>query len=197
MFKNKYNTILWSFLVALILVLALSAFEQNNIANVAFAQFDKETESLIPLLKSGNNEEVIRQATEYLKSNPNNVNLLNILSEAYVQKGDLTNAEESVKKAVAIQSDNPWSCRLLAQVYRNKIENKDSAERKSENLTLAAEVVERGLTSNPKDVGLLAEKAQIYFERGAITTALQAINEALRIAPNDAYLKQIKEKIIK
>jgi len=197
MFKNKYNIIIWSFLATLILVLALSTFDQDNIANVAFAQFDKETTSVIQLLKSGDSDGAIRNATEYLKANPNNVNILNSLAEAYKMKDDAVNFEKYAKRAIEIEPNNPWSCKLLSQVYRTKTENKDSEQRRNENLTLAAEAVERGLTSNPNDILLLAEKAQIYFERGAISTALQAINQALKIAPDDAYLKELKEKIMK
>lgn len=189
MFENKCHIKNWCFLITLTSTLIFST--------VAFAQLDNEAQSIIQLLKSGDNDAVISQATEYLKAHPNNVVILSALSEAYMFKNDLDNSERYAKRAIEIELDNSWACKILAKIYRIKIEDSDSAELRSENLTLAEKFVERGLRSKPNDIMLLAEKAQIYFAQGVISTALEVIEEALRIAPDDAYLKTIKEKIEK
>lgn len=173
-----------------------------GIFDIAFAQaqkqdagieFNAETLKMIQHLKKGENDLAINLAKSYLSSNPNNITALNILTEAYINKGDLSSAETTVRRAMTIQSKDPWSCRLLARIYRIKPEGKPAV--KKNNLILASDEIERALVFAPDDIGLLSEAAKIYSEQGNKDKANQMIERALRIASDDDYLLELKKII--
>lgn len=146
-------------------------------------------------IKKGENDLAIQSAKQYLASNPEDTTVINILTEAYINKSDFVSAEQSVKEALAIQPNDPWSCRLLAHIYEKKTE-KDPAV-KANNLVFALEQVEKGLSYNPDDKLLLAEKARIYARQGDDRKANEAIDRALSIDPGNTFLMQTKEDIIR
>lgn len=180
MCRNKYYVILG------ILVAATLSFQ------AVFAQTDQ-----IPVLKEyskrGESAKAIKLAQEILQSDPNNFTALDILTGVYINMGNLIAAEENAKKVLTLQPTDPVAHQLLARIYRIKA-GKDPKST-TNNLTLALEYAQKGLVSNPNDVMLLAEEAQIYSARGHKTKAEQAISRALAINPDNNYLKMIKEKI--
>lgn len=186
MFRNKYYVILGILAAATISIQA------------AFAQIEKEdTKGQILLLKEYSkrnaNDKVIKLAQEILQSDPNNITALNLLTETYINMDNLPVAEETAKKGLALEPNNPVTCRLLARIYRVKAGQDPKAT--SDNFTLALEQIQKGLVSNPDDIMLLAEQAQIYLAQGRKTKADQVITRALNISPDNNYLKTVKEKI--
>lgn len=211
MFKKRYYVILGILVLGAILFLPIVI--KKNIVKLAFAQvkekkeeyvkektqskgqiqLNEQTMLILQHVKKGENDLAIKLAKEYLTSNPNDITAINVLTEAYINKDDLSSAEDTVKRAIAIQPNNPWSCRLLVRIYR--IKAAESPDVKSKNLTLALELTERCLASNPDDIWVLSEVAQIYSEQGDKVKANHMIDSALRIAPNDTYLISVKENI--
>lgn len=198
MFKKKYYVILGVVVLVLVTFSSLAIYIKKNITKFAFTQvkkedFETQTRLIMRHLKNGENDLAIKLAKEYLTSNSNDITIINVLTEAYINKGDLSTAETTVRRGIAIQPDDPWACRLLGRIYRIKTEEDPNA--KSNNLSLALEQVEKGLVSNPNDIWLLAEAAQIYSEQGDKAKANQTIERALNIVPNDNYLISVKENI--
>ena len=201
MLKNKYYMKLCAFVLVAVSILVI-----DNLAKISFAQEKKQikeespkvvtrddTWPIIQYYKKGENDLTIDLAKKYLMSNPNNTTIINILAEAYINKHDLSAAEETLKRAMTIQPNDPWSCRLSARIYRNKVETVPLV--KANNLTLALEQVEKGLVFSPDDVMLLAEAAEIYSQQGDNNKANRSIDRALTIAPDNTYLKSVKETI--
>jgi len=186
MARNKYYVILGILAMAVV-------FTQG-----AFAQIKKEDKSgQIPILKEyskkGENNKAINLAQEILRVDPSNIAALNILTGVYINMDNLPAAEETVKKALAIEPDDPVACQLLVRLYRIKAAKNPSVA--TNNLNLAMEQLQKGLVSNPDDIMLLAEEAQIYSARGNKPKAQQIITRAIAISPENNYLKMLKEKI--
>lgn len=184
MLKNKYYVILG--VLALITISTQVAFSQ---------QYSEDRLRVINQLKEKGDDSAIKLAEEYLVSNPNDVDIVNLLAETCISKNDLSKAEVALKKGIAVKPNNPWSRRLLAQVYRIKAEKDKDPNLRSNNLALALEQVKIGLGSNPNDVGLLTEAAQIYNRLGDNIRANEAIDLAITIKPNDATLNAVKASI--
>lgn len=45
---------------------------------------------IMQYLKKGKNDLTIKLAKEYVTSNPNDITIINVLTEAYINKGDLS-----------------------------------------------------------------------------------------------------------
>lgn len=157
--------------------------------------FKPETQAIIQHVKKGENDSAIELAKKYLTSNPNDVAVINMLAEAYINKNNFSSAETALKEAIIIEPGNPWSCRLLARIYKIKPETNPAV--KSNNLILALEQIQRGSVSNPNDVWLLAEEAQIYSQQGDKDKANQLIDRAISLsaATDKTFIMQIKERI--
>jgi cytochrome c-type biogenesis protein CcmH/NrfG len=190
MFKNKHYVVP----VVLLLVTVTFFVMCKNTSRTILAQPEKEDSGKLIMqhFKSGEIELAIKLAKEYLASKPNDIAIINLLAEAYVNTGDFSSAEAAVNKAMAIQSDNPWSCRLLGRIY---IERSKDRHVKSDELALVLKQVEKGLVSNPNDTQLLTVVAQIYLKQGNRDKANQTIDKALKINPKDNYLIKIKKGI--
>ncbi len=185
MLRNKYC-------VAFTVLVLTALFTQ-----VAFSQEKKSfTESqmrIIKQLKEKGDEAAIKSAEEYLASNPNDVDITNLLGEIYINNHDLTKAEAVVKRAISLDPNNSWSRRILARVYRLRAEIMPSTAK--ENLALALEQVKKGLGTSPNDPKLLAEAAEIYNGMGDKTKANESIDLAISIKPSDTSLRELKTSI--
>jgi len=207
MLKNKYYVISAVLIFSALVILAFNVIQKSS-TKVPPTQIKKEylgKQAEIPLtpehkaklilqyLNDGKNDLAIKLAKEYLQSNPNDTSIINALTEAYINKDDSSPAEDTVKKAIAMKPNEPWSCRLLAQIYRLKALKNPTT--RSANLALALEQIERGLTSNPDDVRLLVEAAQVYSTQGDKVKANEKIDRALSIDPKNADIRFMKEKM--
>lgn len=203
MLKNEYTMKLGVSILLSVVIFIFCFGIKNNNTKLSFAEVRKEIsrvqpEEVIQLYKEGKIDSALKLAKEYLTYNPDDVSIINILTEIYINKNDLSAAEEVVKKGIAIQQNNSWSRRLLASIYRRRegsIDSKKSPEAKSNNLTLALEQVKIGLGFKPNDAWLLAEAAQIYLEQGDKNKANEAIESALNVEPQNDYFKNIKKRI--
>lgn len=195
MLKKKY---LWGLILAIVAIFVIVS--NKYIARIVFAQAGEENSEnqaqiIMQHFKRGENVLTIKLAKEYLASNPNDITTINVLTEAYINEGNFSSAEATVKGALAMQPNDAWSCRLLGRIYSERNRYKKDPNVKSDDLALALEQVERGLASSPNDAMLLAEAAQIYAKQGDKAKANQTIDKALNLMPKDLYLIQIKGKI--
>ena len=76
---------------------------------------------IIKALKDGNYDLAIESAKGYLSNNPNSVAVLNVLSNAYLFKGDNSAAAETIKKALEIEPNNSLAKQLEGQLAQQKI----------------------------------------------------------------------------
>jgi tetratricopeptide (TPR) repeat protein len=182
MFKNK-NYVILGFLIVVTIMAQVGYSQTNQDQILILKEYSIKNE----------NDKVVKLAREILKSDPNNIAVLNLLTEAYINMDNLPAAEETIQKALALKPNDPLASRLLARIYRLKA-NQDPQTAK-DNLALALEQVESGLASDPNNIMLLAEKAQIYLEQGYKDPAKEIINNALTISPNNNYLKTVKKEI--
>lgn len=191
MFKNKYCTfgvLVLAFAVSLIFVPGV----KNSFVKTAFALDEnidvkkqppvKDTGSPIAQrLKEQGDDSAIKAAEEYLVLSPNNTGMLNLLAEAYIKKNNLTAAEETVKKAIALKPEDPFSNRVLARVCVLKA-GMDPAK-----ASLALEKVEKALILNPNDVSLLTSKAEMCAAKGDINKANAAIDKAISLDTDPSH----------
>jgi Tfp pilus assembly protein PilF len=208
MLKNKYYVILGVLVLVMIMVPILANIIKKSTTQVAPVKVKEEylkepiqtsvqtqAKLITQHLEKGENKLAIGLAEEYLTSNPNDIAIINVLAEVYINEGDLSAAETTVKRAMAIQPNNPWSSRLLVSVYRGRAGVAKDSNVKNNNLILAVKEVERGLASNPNDAWLLAEAAQVYSAQGDKVKANQKIDRAISIAPENVHFRNLKEKI--
>ncbi|MDD5130360.1 MAG: tetratricopeptide repeat protein [Candidatus Omnitrophica bacterium] len=176
-------------ILVLILVfsLGLNLDIKKSVMNLVFAQTDFAEEKkpdlsqspaenpkyqLIENLKKGNDNSAVRLAEEYLALNPDDVDILCLLAEAYIRKNNLPAAEEASKKAVAVKPNSSFANTVLANIYVLKA-NADSAE-----IPEALKKIDKALKLNPKDISLLISKAELYLATGEAEKANSLLIEA-------------------
>ncbi len=185
MFRNKYCVTF--VILALMAVLVQVAFSQEK------RSYSESQMRVIKQLKEKGDDPAIKSAEQYLASNPNDVDIINLLGEAYIANGDLSKAEVVMKRGTTLDPNNVWSRRLLAKIYRLKAEKNPSLAK--DDLALALEQIKKGLGSNPNDPKLLVEAAEIYDGMGDKAKANESIDLAISIMPSDTSLKGIKASI--
>lgn len=151
------------------------------------------------LTSRGRNRSAIRVGEEYLKTNPDDVSVRNLLAESYITEGDLSEAEGIVKQTLKVKPSDTWALRLSARINRmTPADSKDPAM-KANRLKAGMADAERGLAANPEDVWLMAEKAQIFADQGEQAKANQTIDRAISLASGDdrTCLVSIKENMNK
>lgn len=192
MLKIKYYVLL--VISATIMMATSFSLAQEEKKILKEMQTHSEAKSLaIKGLKEKGDESAIRAAEEHLASNPNDIDIINLLTESYINRDDLARAESTVKKALAVNPSSSWSHRLLTQIYRLKAEKNPAL--KNDSLVSAFDQVNIGLGSNPNDISLLAEKAQIYLQLGDKDKANETTDLAISIDRGNAGLKELKRVI--
>jgi Tfp pilus assembly protein PilF len=112
-------------------------------------------------------------------------------AEDLISKGDLTQAEINIKKAMEIAKDDPWALRVSARIHREQFEK----TKNKKYLELAQTEIEESLKNRPNDAWGNAEAAMIYYDQNNKTKATQAIESALKLEPGNKEMQNIKNKI--
>ena len=86
----------------------------------AFCQSDEAEVQIMTAFKGGDYDLAIESAKKYLENNPNSVDILNLLGDAYLSKGDYLLAEEPIRKALELEPDNALSKKLQEQINIQK-----------------------------------------------------------------------------
>jgi len=202
--KSGARILVWG--VVLVLTLSLGA----GLAKVAWA-LDEEVEStpeaqpvdearinLLEDLKNKGSEASILAAMEYLEVNPDDVDVLSLLGEVYLNKNNAPAAESVIKKAIALKPDDPFAVRLLARLYAFK------ASLDPANFALAVEQMDKALAANPEDTTLIHDRiklyvtgAKTYMSQNNTKKANEAIDMAISLSGNadKSELLAMKEMI--
>ncbi len=191
--KMKRKYIFVGFIILTFVLVAMqSTFCLSQIKEV---DMEKQREEIKEYIQKGDHELAISLAKEYLKTDSANIEILLTLAECNLGIGNLTEAEESAKKAFSIESTNPWVLKTLAKIYREKAEQAESSATKSELLSLAQAKTEEALKIDSNDAWANAEAALIYLAQRDKKQANKLIEKALKLQPNDEYIKGIKTTI--
>lgn len=197
--KVFLTTVFGTLLVVVVFVVFASFQPESKAKDVAIKDVavvdSKEVQQIRELHIKGDIDATIDQAKAYLKSQPNNIEVLIRLAESYAFKGDLTLAEDYIKKALTA-SDNKsvWSLRALATIYRTRYEISEDAKLKQKYLDLAMIEIAKALVLSPNDAWANAEAAQIYIKDNK-AKAVEAIGFALAVEPENKYFLGVKQKI--
>jgi len=109
--KNRYTML--GFLLVLTFFIINAGFCQENKQG---GNLNTPEGEIIRIFKSGDYNLTIELAEKYLEKNPNNVDILNVLGNAYFLKGDASSAERVIKKALEIDPNNSISKQLQEQL---------------------------------------------------------------------------------
>jgi len=192
------KNLLWEILITVVILIV-------SVPILILAETNKESkESVVQELliqriaeycQKGDFDTAIKEANTYLEANPNNLEILMRLAECYISKLDLTLAEGTAKKALGLYPDNASALRTMALVHKRQFEAGKDDELKRKSLNLAQDEIEKSLRGDPNDSWAQAAAAQIYFYQSNKPKALKAIEAALKLDPQNDYIKGINKQI--
>jgi len=201
---KRINTIITFIVFVILVVLVYLA------AKMTKSQLSKGGDSMVSTFKEkdivqkrqliwryhnqGDKQSTMQTAEEYLKLVPSDIDAWMILAENYLWTNKLTEAERAVKEALKINSRYPWGLRTLASIYRIKAEQ--SPQLRQEYLSKAQSEIEGALKIAPYDPWVNLEMARLCLAQGKLDKALQAINRALELRPEEESFLDIKERIL-
>lgn len=193
----KRNFLPWIIITVVILTASAIFFVFSQVESQREGTGDiKAVEKIREYHMKGDLETAIKEANLYLTSNPNNIEVLIRLAECYASKGNFSLAEETAKKAVTVsENTDAWALRLLATIYRTQFEISKDDNLKKKYLDSAQIQIEKAININSKDPWVNAEASQIYFAQNNKAKAIQAIELALKLEPNNKQIQDIRKKI--
>ncbi len=190
--KRKYAYAAIVFLATTFVVSRLSFC----LAQTKGADMEKLREEIKASTQKHDHASVIKLGEEYLKSDPENIEVLVILTESYLSSKEyFTKADETIKKALAIGPNDIWILKTAAKSKRIQAEQSKSNAEKQKLLNSAQETIDKLLKLAPDDAWINAEAALVYLAQGKKNEATKAIKKAIDAQPNDPYIKNIKTKI--
>lgn len=192
--KRKYAYVAIAFLVVAFVVSRLSFC----LAQTKEGSMDKLREEIKASSQKNDHASVIKLGEEYIKSDPGNIEVLVILTESYLSSKEyFAKADETVKKALAIGSDNIWVLKTAAKSKRIQAEQSKSNSEKQKLLDSAQETIDKLLKLAPDDAWVNAEAALIYLYQEKKDRASKFIEKAIGLQPRDPYIKNIEIQIKK
>ena len=127
-------------------------------------------------LSVGDPAQAVAKWKQWTKDHPTDVRGLTLLGTLQDSQGDRAGAMDSYKKALAIQPEQPIAANNLAFLMVETGQNLDVA------LSLA-QTARRGMPTSPSSADTLA---WIYYQKGNYTSARDLLEDAIKLAPNDA-----------
>ena len=186
--KERYRisgVLILAWVVGLVLVLNMGnnfiklifALDENKSSGKVAQSQGPRSQLLADLSKQGGGS-AIGAAQKFLALNPGDVDVLNQLAEVYINKNNLSAAEETIKKAIAVKPNNSASSKLLAKLYTIKAATDPAS------CALALEQISKALVANPNDIALLIYRVKVYSNQHDIKKANEAIDIAINLSPN-------------
>ncbi|TAK36249.1 MAG: tetratricopeptide repeat protein [Chloroflexota bacterium] len=144
-------------------------------------------------LNRGDYDKAIGQASEVLKVNDQNGDVLLVLGLAYRQKGNLVAAARYFEQIIKLNENNEMArvSRKLALV-NYQLGDIYLASGDSEGAVVA---LKRALESEPTDADVHRLLGQAYMAAGKLDEAVQVLRAALRFVPNYAEIYQSLKEI--
>jgi tetratricopeptide (TPR) repeat protein len=124
-------------------------------------------------LVSGQLSKCIRQCEAILNTNPEEIEIYDILGLAHIRRGSFNSGIEQFKKALELNPRSSSTLLNLAKAYVITGKN-DEARKTLENI----------ISINPDDLNASTLLAGIYVKEGDIDGAAKALEKALEINPN-------------
>ena len=172
--------------------------------------FDKYNEAF-NLHKAGKLDEAERLYLEIIENDDKNAEVLNLLGMIYLQKFQLTKAEEYILRAISI-SANKYFFENLAKVYLEKEDtqkaidlytellkispdefdylfNIASAYKLAKNIDKSIEYYKKAAEVNPKNPDTYHNLGHIYDNEGNSAESIKYYEKALELAPDDYETK--------
>ncbi len=149
-------------------------------------------------LKFNAPQQAVQTFEKILDVDDEHIPALSGIGMAYQMQGDVKRAENYLRRAIALSSEEelPEAYNALGYLYAEQGINLDEA----------ATLVRRALKSAPKSGAYLDSLGLIYFKQGKIDAAIENLEQALHYLPNtpeillhlaDAYLgKGLKQKAL-
>ena len=149
---------------------------------------------LIDLDRQGESLALVEEA---LASAGGNAGAYLLATEVYIELEELVEAEQTVKKAIAIAPSDPRSFRVLAEVLRSRSEDEGDAQRRQQLLDEAFEHAQTATRMSRSSVEA-AEMAQTFF---AVGTAAghhpSALRQTLEALAGEIPRRDISEALLK
>jgi tetratricopeptide (TPR) repeat protein len=131
-------------------------------------------------------EKAIVELERAASMNPNLPFVHYNLGIAYVRVGDNARGEEEFLEDIHVEPDVPDTYELLGEFYSRAARDDD-----------AEKCFHQALQRDPKMWGSLSGLAKIYLRQGKYKQALDAVDAALRLAPNVQNLHFVRGQILK
>lgn len=190
--KRKYGYAAIVFLVVAFVVSGLSFC----LAQTKGANMEKLREEIKASAQKQDHTSVIKLGEEYIKTDPGNIEVLMTLTESYLSSKEyFAKADEMIKKALAVGSDNTWVLKTAAKSKRIQAEQSTSNSDKQKLLDSAQETIDKLLKLAPDDAWVNAEAALIYLYQEKKDRASKLIEKAIGLQPGDPYIKNIEIQI--
>ncbi|MBL7197182.1 MAG: tetratricopeptide repeat protein [Candidatus Omnitrophica bacterium] len=183
-----------AYLVTRIVATQSSVPEVDLSTEVGSIEQKRERELIWEYHKQGNKQSVIQAAEKYLKLVPQDEAIWIVLAENYMWSDKLIEAERAIKQALRLNSKSFWGLRVIAAVYRDKAEQ--SPQTKEEYLSKAQLEIDEALAVAPNDAWVNMEAARVYLAQGKRDKALQFVERAIELEPEEEYLLNLKEQIL-
>ena len=146
---------------------------KNLVENLYFDMGYKEIQT------NNDFKKAIEYFEQYLQLEPNDINGLIKISNAYYQTNQFENANEYIKKALKIDPYNPQAISLqnnsLYSIAQKSINNNDFKK--------AIEYFEQYLQLEPNDINGLIKISNAYYQTNQFENANEYIKNALKIDP--------------
>lgn len=136
-------------------------------------------------------DRIIKEANEYLQSDPKNAEVLLMLSEAYINKGYFILGETSAKKAVTIEPGNAWGWRVIGRAHREMAQVSKSHVEINRLVALAQSELDKSVSINDKDAWVFVEMSYLYKFQNNAQKTLEMISKAVKISPEDETIKKV------
>lgn len=122
-----------------------------------------------------------------LNTNPTDTTILYALAIQYEYLKERDKALDTVKKAVSIQPENPVLLNFLGYIYADMGINLDEA----------FILISRALEKDPNNAAYLDSLGWVYFKQKNYKKAIEFIEKAYKLMPEDPEIKEHMEKIKK
>lgn len=170
-------------LIALLLIAATQfAYAQNqkNLTEEQQIAFDTHfiNGNRFLMLKMG--DEAFKELKEAIRINPNEATSNYLISQLYVQKGLLNDAEIYALKAYTLAKDNTWFLKQLAEIYA-----------KQKQFKKAGDLYANQLSSDTKNLNVLFDATYMYIMGRELNSALKLLNKTEKLVGlNEQIIRQ-------
>lgn len=139
-------------------------------------------------------DRTIKEANEYLQSDPGNTEVLLMLAESYMNKGFFILGETSAKKAITVAPNNAWGWRVIARAHREMAQASKNQAEINRLVSLAQSELDKSVSINDKDGWVFVEMSYLYKFQNNTQKMLEMISKAVKVSPEDEGIKKLAKQ---